>query len=138
MGAAWPYQDDDARGEPALRSPSTIPTGGCYRLGRHVDARHQGAASELRLQVDAVHVDAEDPGARTPISFGETPANTQACSDHGQDLEGLLRRATTPTSRQSYFNTIKFWKTPLATCDNGKNDCVPFQKWVTAWTQIIG
>ena len=38
----------------------------------------------------------------------------------------------------AYFNSIKFWKTPLSTCDNGKNDCVPFQQWVTAWTQITG
>ena len=38
----------------------------------------------------------------------------------------------------AYFKTIKFWKTPLAQCDNGKNDCVPFQDWVTAWTQITG
>ena len=36
----------------------------------------------------------------------------------------------------AYFNTIKFWKTPLAQCGNGKSDCVPFQDWVTAWTQI--
>jgi putative spermidine/putrescine transport system substrate-binding protein len=36
----------------------------------------------------------------------------------------------------SYYNTIKFWKTPLAQCGNGKSNCVPFQDWVTAWTQI--
>jgi putative spermidine/putrescine transport system substrate-binding protein len=39
---------------------------------------------------------------------------------------------------QSYFQTIKFWKTPLAQCGDGKSDCVPFQDWVTAWTQITG
>ena len=38
----------------------------------------------------------------------------------------------------AYFQTIKFWKTPLAQCGNGKNDCVPFQQWVNAWTQITG
>ena len=37
---------------------------------------------------------------------------------------------------ESYYKTIKFWKTPLAQCGNGKSDCVPFQQWVTAWTQI--
>ena len=38
----------------------------------------------------------------------------------------------------SYFESIKFWKTPLAQCGNGQNDCVPFQKWVSAWTEITG
>ena len=38
----------------------------------------------------------------------------------------------------SYFQSLDFWKTPLATCDNGKNDCEPIQNWVAAWTQIIG
>ena len=38
----------------------------------------------------------------------------------------------------AYFNTIKFWKTPLAQCGDGKSDCIPFQKWVDAWTQITG
>jgi putative spermidine/putrescine transport system substrate-binding protein len=39
---------------------------------------------------------------------------------------------------EAYFQTLKFWKTPLAQCGNGKSDCVPFQQWVSAWTQITG
>ena len=70
-------------------------------------------------------------------SYGETPANTHACAIMDKITKGSCAgyHANAP---QSYFNTIKFWKTPLTTCDNGKNDCVPFQDWVTAWTQIIG
>ena len=27
--------------------------------------------------------------------------------------------------------------TPIATCDNGKSDCVPYSGWVSAWnTQV--
>ena len=44
----------------------------------------------------------------------------------------------TPTSPTRTSTSLKFWKTPLAQCGNGQNDCVPFQKWVTAWTQITG
>jgi putative spermidine/putrescine transport system substrate-binding protein len=39
---------------------------------------------------------------------------------------------------ESYFATIKFWKTPLAACGNGQNNCVDFTKWQQAWTQITG
>jgi len=67
--------------------------------------------------------------------FGETPANTEACSYMDKIAKGSCA-AYHANAPQAYFKTIKFWKTPLATCDNGKNDCVPFQQWVTAWTQI--
>ena len=37
----------------------------------------------------------------------------------------------------SYLATISLWKTPIATCDNGKPDCKPYSAWVSAWnTQI--
>jgi putative spermidine/putrescine transport system substrate-binding protein len=37
----------------------------------------------------------------------------------------------------AYFKTVALWKTPVATCDNGKPDCVPYVDWVAAWnTQI--
>ena len=38
-------------------------------------------------------------------------------------LQGLLRR---PCIHQpdAYFKTIKFWKTPLAQCNNRKRGCV--------------
>ena len=38
----------------------------------------------------------------------------------------------------AYLNRIKFWKTPLSDCGNGKNDCAPYSEWVQAWTSIKG
>jgi len=37
----------------------------------------------------------------------------------------------------SYFKSISLWKTPVATCDNGKNDCVPYAQWQQAWTTQV-
>jgi len=37
----------------------------------------------------------------------------------------------------SYLDSISLWKTPLATCDNGKPDCVPYAQWVSAWTTQV-
>ncbi|HWE59303.1 MAG TPA: hypothetical protein VG228_06375, partial [Solirubrobacteraceae bacterium] len=70
------------------------------------------------------------------LYFGETPANKDACSYMNKISKGgcAAYHANAPLS---YYNTIKFWKTPLAQCGNGKSNCVPFQDWVTAWTQII-
>ena len=75
--------------------------------------------------------------AQQAISFGETPANKLACPIMDQIQKGSCA-AYHANAPESYYQTIKFWKTPLAQCGNGKNDCVPFQQWVSAWTQITG
>jgi putative spermidine/putrescine transport system substrate-binding protein len=38
----------------------------------------------------------------------------------------------------SYFNTIKFWKTPIADCGNGKTDCTDYTVWQQKWQEIKG
>jgi putative spermidine/putrescine transport system substrate-binding protein len=38
----------------------------------------------------------------------------------------------------AYFDTIKFWKTPLVTCADGSRSCVPYDQWVSSWTTIKG
>ena len=60
------------------------------RLGRHVDARRKGSASELRVQVDAVRDDAEGrggAGARLRRDAGQP----EGLPVHGQNAEGLVR-----------------------------------------------
>jgi putative spermidine/putrescine transport system substrate-binding protein len=39
---------------------------------------------------------------------------------------------------QAYFDSIKFWKTPIAQCPDGTTVCVPYDQWVSAWTTIKG
>ena len=36
----------------------------------------------------------------------------------------------------SYFNSIKFWKTPVKNCGNGQNDCMDYTAWQQKWTEI--
>ena len=75
--------------------------------------------------------------AQQAIYFGETPANTKSCAYMNVQSAGSCAQyhANAP---ESYFSTIKFWKTPLAACGNGKNDCMDFTKWQQAWTSITG
>jgi hypothetical protein len=37
----------------------------------------------------------------------------------------------------SYFKSVSLWKTPVATCDNGQPDCVPYSQWQQAWTTQV-
>ena len=135
VGAAWPYQTNTlvASGHEGRRHD---PEPGRDRLGRHLDAGHQGPAPQLRLQVDAVgdHAQGAGPAGRL---LRRDPGQQAGLPDHGQIQKGSCA-AYHANAPEAYFKTIKFWKTPLAQCGNGKNDCVPFQQWVTAWTQITG
>ena len=52
--------------------------------------------------------------AEQAISFGETPANKLACPIMDKIAKGSCA-AYHANAPEAYFQTIKFWKTPLAT-----------------------
>ena len=132
VGAAWPLPGQHAEGG-QVPDRRHDPERGRDRLGGHLDARDQGAAPELRLHVDEVHQHAAGPGAAGRLLRRD--AGQQAgLPVHGQAAGGVVRGV--PRQRAaSYFDSISLWKTPLATCGNGQNDCVPFAQWVAAWTR---
>jgi putative spermidine/putrescine transport system substrate-binding protein len=135
VGAAWPYQTNTlvaAGAKVAETIPKEGATGWADTWMLATKAPDPNCAYKWMQWMTTPKIQAEDA-----ISFGETPANKLACPimDTIQKGSCAAYHANEPSS---YFQTIKFWKTPLATCDNGKNDFVPFQSWVTAWTQIIG
>ena len=75
--------------------------------------------------------------AEQAIFFGETPVNKLACGWMNKLSKGSCQKyhANAPLA---YFKQIYFWKTPIATCDNGQNNCVPYPMWQQAWTQLKG
>jgi putative spermidine/putrescine transport system substrate-binding protein len=135
VGAAWPYQTGTLKAAGAGVA-DTIPSQGAT-----------GWADSYLLATKAPHpncaylwmkyISEPTPQAQQANSFGETPANALACPIMDKLLKGgcAAEHADQP---DAYFNSIKFWKTPLPQCGNGKNDCVAFQQWVNAWTQITG
>ena len=56
---------------------------------------------------------------------------------HEQD-PGRLVREVPPERAERYYDTIKFWKTPTSHCNHGKNDCMDYNAWQKAWTEITG
>jgi putative spermidine/putrescine transport system substrate-binding protein len=135
VGAAWPYQTNTLVAAGA-KVADTIPAQGAtgwadtWMLATH--APDPNCAYKWMQWVTTAKVQAQEADY-----FGETPANKLACPIMNKIQKGSCAdyHADAP---ESYFQTIKFWKTPLAQCGNGKNDCVPFQQWVTAWTGITG
>jgi putative spermidine/putrescine transport system substrate-binding protein len=74
--------------------------------------------------------------AEQAVSFGETPVNTKACAAMEALSQGSCHLYHADAAG-SYFDTIKFWKTPIATCPDGSKSCIPYSTWQTAWTSII-
>ena len=104
VGAAWPYQTNTLVAAGA-KVADTIPEPGRDGLGGHLDAGHQGARPQLRLQVDAVGDDAQGAGPGGGLLRRDAGEHA-GLPDHEHDPEGLVRglsRRTRPsrTSRRS-------------------------------------
>jgi putative spermidine/putrescine transport system substrate-binding protein len=135
VGAAWPYQTNTlkANGGPFA---DTIPSEGATGWGDTwmlaTKAPHPNCAYLWTAWVSTPQVQAEQA-----ISFGETPVNTKACAEMEKLSPGSCAQyhADAPGT---YFDTIKFWKTPIATCADGSQNCIPYATWQSTWTTITG
>jgi putative spermidine/putrescine transport system substrate-binding protein len=133
VGAAWPYQTNTLQAD-KVPVKDLIPVEGAtgwadtWMLSAH--AKHPNCAYKWVNWVSSPKVQAEQA-----ISFGETPANTKACAYMEKIKAGSCSQyhANAPAA---YFDSIKFWKTPVAECGNGQNNCTDYSKWQQKWTEI--
>jgi putative spermidine/putrescine transport system substrate-binding protein len=135
IGAAWPYQYSTLV---AAKSPvqQIIPSQGAtgwadtWMLSAH--AKHPNCAYKWTNWVSSPKVQAEQA-----ISYGETPVNRKACPIMETIQKGScgVYHANAPAA---YFETIKFWKTPVSQCGNGQSDCTDYSAWQQKWTEVTG
>ncbi len=133
LGAGWPYQVSALT---AAKFPigSTIPsegaTGWADTWMLAAKAPHPNCAYMWMKYISTPKVQAEQA-----TNYGETPDNKLACSYMNKIQPGSC--AQYHANDPAYLKSIALWKTPVATCDNGQADCVPYSQWVTAWnTQV--
>jgi putative spermidine/putrescine transport system substrate-binding protein len=136
IGASWPYQESQLKGA-KVPVASVIPqegaTGWADTWMFATKAPHPNCAYLWLKYISTPKVQAQQA-----VTYGETPDNSLACPIMDQIQKGACAQyhANAPAS---YFSSISLWKTPLATCDNGKPDCVPYSQWQQAWTtQVTG
>lgn len=135
VGAAWPYQTNtlQAAKVPVVDMlPSEGVTGWADTWMISAKTPHPNCAYEWINWVTTPHVQAQQA-----IYFGETPANTLACKEMDKQQAGSCAQYHADATA-SYFNAIKFWKTPLKACGNGKMDCLDYQAWQRAWQEVKG
>jgi putative spermidine/putrescine transport system substrate-binding protein len=134
VGASWPYQESVLVSDGAPVA-STIPTEGAT-----------GWADTWMLATNAPHpncaylwlkyISTPKAQAQQATWYGETPANKLACPIMDQLVKGSCEQYHA-NADEAYFNSIKFWKTPVADCGNGQTDCMTYSQWQQAWTTEV-
>ncbi len=135
VGAAWPYQTNTlqaAKVPVADTIPSEGATGWADTWMISSKAPHPNCAYEWINWVTTPKVQAQQA-----IYFGETPANTLACKEMDAQQAGACAQYH-GDAPASYFDQIKFWKTPRKVCGNGKDDCLDYSAWQREWQSIKG
>jgi putative spermidine/putrescine transport system substrate-binding protein len=135
LGASWPYQTNTLAAD-KVPVKDLIPKEGAtgwadtWMLSAH--AKHPNCAYMWMR-----YISQPKPQAQQAIYFGETPANPKACPIMDKLAPGSAAQYHCGAS-PAYFKSIYFWKTPVAACGNGSNDCADYTKWQQGWTQLKG
>jgi putative spermidine/putrescine transport system substrate-binding protein len=135
IGASWPLQTitlQDAGAPVKDLIPKEGATGWADTWMLSAHAKHPNCAYMWLKWISTPKVQAEQA-----LSFEETPANAKACTWMDKMQKGSCAKYHL-SAPASYFNSIRFWKTPVAACGNGKQDCMDYTKWQQAWTQLKG
>ena len=135
IGASWPYQVNTlkaAKVPVASVSPKEGVTGWLDTWMLSSKAKHPNCAYKWMQ-----YITQPKPQAQQAVYFGETPVNKKACKIMDQLAKGSCAQYSA-NAPESYYRSIKFWKTPIADCGNGKKNCMDLRAWTTAWTQIKG
>jgi putative spermidine/putrescine transport system substrate-binding protein len=135
IGASWPYQLNTlkaAKVPVAAVIPKEGVTGWLDSYMLSAKAKHPNCAYKWMQWITNPRIQAQQA-----IYFGETPVNKKACAWMDRQSKGSCAQYSA-NAPESYYKAIKFWKTPITDCGNGKKNCTDLRAWTTAWTQIKG
>ena len=136
IGASWPYQLSTlkaAKQSVAAVSPKEGVTGWLDTWMLSSKAKHPNCAYLWWNYVSTPKVQ-----AMQATFYGETPVNKNACKEMEKLVKGSCKEYSA-AAPAAYYRSIKFWKTPLTDCGDSRGKvCMPYSKWVQAWTQVKG
>jgi putative spermidine/putrescine transport system substrate-binding protein len=138
VGTTWQYQYFTLadEGEPVAASPASqgfLPkegaTGWSDTWMISSKAKHPNCMYEWMN-----HIIEPKANAEVAEVFGEAPAQSLAC-DQTKDKEFCSKyHAENP----AFWKRVYYWQTPVADCGNGEEDCMDYNDWVRAWTEVKG
>jgi putative spermidine/putrescine transport system substrate-binding protein len=137
VGTTWQYQyfvllEEKRSVEASPASQGFLPKEGAtgwsdtWMLAK--DAKHPNCMYEWMNWIIEPKINAE-----VAEFFGEAPAQELACKETKNRNFCSEYHAEEP----AFWKRVYYWETPLADCGNG-GDCVDYNEWVKAWTEIKG
>jgi putative spermidine/putrescine transport system substrate-binding protein len=134
LGASWPYTTGALQ---AAKVPvkEIIPregaTGWLDTWMLSAKAKHPNCAYAWYRYISSPKVQ-----ALQAVTYGETPVNKAACPLMNKLAAGSCAQyhANAP---ESFYASIKFWKTPVADCGNGQKNCMDYSQWVKSWNEVV-
>ena len=134
LGTTWQVIANTAQSEKAPVKavlPSEGATGWSDTWMLYSKAKHPNCAYAWMNWIVSPQVNAQ-----VAEYFGEAPANKLAC-EHTADKSFC---ADYHAGDSAYYRRVWFWTTPITQCVDGRKDvsCVPYAKWVQAWTTVKG
>jgi putative spermidine/putrescine transport system substrate-binding protein len=150
VGTTWQYQYFALKdkGQPMASSPASqgfVPSEGATGWSDtwmiSSQAAHPNCMYEWMNFIVSPKVNAE-----VAQYFGEAPAQSESCKP--STLTSAAKAAGLPENPKfcdsyhaadpSFWKQVYYWQTPLADCGNGNTDCMDYNQWVNAWTDIKG
>ena len=135
IGAGWPYQtlQLQANNVPVKEIVPLPTTGWADTWMLAAKAPHPNCAYKWMKYISTPLVQ-----AKQATLWGETPVNPLACPFMNKISAGSCK-AYHLNEPASYYNKIKFWKTPVTACGwRATNDCKDYNAWIQAWAQVTG
>jgi len=138
LGTTWQYQYFalQEEGAPVAASPASegfLPkegaTGWSDTWMISSKAKHPNCMYEWMNYIVSPKANAE-----VAEYFGEAPAQSLACDETANKNFCTEYHADNP----AFWKRVYYWETPLADCGNGESDCMDYNDWVKAWTEIKG
>jgi putative spermidine/putrescine transport system substrate-binding protein len=83
------------------------------------------------------YISRPDVQALQGVTWGETPVNKKACKLMDKLAKGSCKQYYA-NETETFYRSLKFWKTPVADCGNGQKNCMDLRAWTDAWTKIKG
>jgi putative spermidine/putrescine transport system substrate-binding protein len=136
IGAGWPYQVSilkAAKAPVAAVTPKEGVTGWLDTWMLSSKAKNPNCAYLWWNYISTPKAQAQQA-----TFYGETPVNKKACREMEKITKGSCKEYSA-NAPPSYYRSIKFWKTPVSDCGDARGAvCMPYSKWVQAWTQVKG
>lgn len=128
---SWPFQVNMLQFEEAPIAsvfPVEGATGWADTTMMHVNAPHPNCAY-MWLEHSL------DPKLQGDLAawFGSNPAVPAGCTS-----SELLGSEGCKINGFENFDLIYFWRTPTTACGDGKNDCIPYNEWVSSYIAVMG